>query len=104
MVDPRQSKVTTEGVAHEGIKASRAIWVRDKIFSVGFSKLSEREYGIWDPKDLSKPLARSSIDSASGSIMPFSLIEIRVFFFLQEKEMETLDCMKLWTMLHTFII
>jgi len=72
VVDPRQNKVASEAPdAHQGVKGSRAIWLKDRIFSVGFSKMSEREYCIWDSKDLSKPLLRQTIDSASGSIMPF---------------------------------
>jgi len=71
VVDPRQNKVAAEGEVHGGIKGSRAIWIKQKVFSVGFSKLSEREYAIWDPRDFSKPLNRTAIDSASGGIMPF---------------------------------
>jgi len=80
VIDPRANKVVGEGEAHQGIKASRAIWLRDKIFTVGFSKLSEREYAIWDSKDLSKPLSRQSIDSASGAIMPFFDKDTNVLF------------------------
>jgi coronin-1B/1C/6 len=71
VIDPRQSKVVSEVTCHEGIKGSRAIWIRDRIFTAGFSKGSEREFAIWDPKNISKPLATQSIDSASGSLMPF---------------------------------
>lgn len=73
VVDPRQNKVAAEGEGHAGVKGSRAIFLgrSDRIFSVGFSKGSEREFAIWDVKDLSKPLVRQSIDSGSGLIMPF---------------------------------
>jgi len=37
----------------------------------GFTKTSERETCIWDARDLSKPLVRSNLDSASGILMPF---------------------------------
>jgi coronin-1B/1C/6 len=50
------------------------------VFSVGFTKTSEREYAIWDPRDFSKPLARQSIDSASGLIMPFYDRDTNVLF------------------------
>jgi len=70
-IDPRTSKVAAEGEAHLGVKPGRAIWIRDKIFSCGFSKTSEREICFWDPKDLTKPLMRQAIDSASGGLMPF---------------------------------
>lgn len=71
--DPRIGKAAQEGEAHQGIKPSRAIFLgnKEKIFSTGFTKTSEREFCIWDPKDLSKPLVREQVDSASGLLMPF---------------------------------
>lgn len=71
IVDPRGNKVVAEGEAHQGVKGSRACWIKDKIFSTGFGKTSEREFCLWDPKDLSKPLLRNNIDTASGIFMPF---------------------------------
>lgn len=73
LIDPRQKKIAQETEAHQGVKGSRAIFLgkKEKIFSVGFTKTSEREYCIWDPKDLSKPLVRTNVDSASGILMPF---------------------------------
>lgn len=83
IVDPRSNIVAQEtGEAHGGIKGSRAIWLgnRDKIFSCGFTKTSEREFAIWDPKDLSKPLIRQSVDSAAGVLMPFYDNDTSVLF------------------------
>jgi len=58
--------------AHGGIKGCRAIWLSDtRVLSCGFSKTSEREYSLWDLKDMSKPLSKSMVDSASGLLMPF---------------------------------
>jgi len=73
IVDPRTGKVTSEAEAHLGVKASRVTYLgrKNKIFTVGFSKSSEREYAIWDPSNLAKPLIQQSIDSAAGLIMPF---------------------------------
>jgi len=73
VVDPRSGSVVQEAEAHQGIKGSRAIWLgnKEKIFSCGFTKTSEREYCLWDPKDMSKPLIRENVDSASGLLMPF---------------------------------
>jgi len=80
VVDPRQNKIAGEGQVHDGIKGSRAIWIKQRIFSVGFSKLSEREFAIWDSRDLSKALIRTPIDSASGGIMPFFDNDTNVLF------------------------
>lgn len=71
LIDPRAQNVIGTSDAHQGIKAFKAIWLRDKILTVGFSKQSEREFMLWDPKDISKPLTRQSLDSASGSVMSF---------------------------------
>jgi hypothetical protein len=36
-------------VGHQGAKPARAIYLRDgRIFSTGFSKMSERQYALWD--------------------------------------------------------
>mgnify|MGYP002712298191 CR=1 FL=1 len=44
---------------------------RNKIFTFGFSKTSERQYSIWDPSNLDKPIHSENIDTASGILMPF---------------------------------
>jgi len=43
----------------------------DKLFSMGFSKTSERQISIWDPKNLDQPLRSENIDTMSGILMPF---------------------------------
>lgn len=82
IVDPRSNSVAAEAEGHQGIKGSRAIWLgnREKIFSVGFTKTSEREYCLWDPKDMSKPVVRTSVDSAAGILMPFYDNDTSVLF------------------------
>jgi len=73
LVDARANKITLEVEAHQGTKAWRAVWCGklDKIFTVGSTKLSERQYMFWDPRNLTKPLVDSIIDVQSGLIMPF---------------------------------
>jgi len=73
VIDPRTNSVVAEAEAHQGVKGSRVVWLgnKEKIFSTGFTKTSEREFCIWDPKDMTKPLVRNSIDSASGLLLPF---------------------------------
>lgn len=73
VVDPRGNTVVAEAEGHQGVKGSRLTWLgtKEKIFSCGFTKTSEREYCLWDPRDFSKPLIRSAMDSASGVLMPF---------------------------------
>ncbi|KAM9991664.1 hypothetical protein ACTFIZ_005092 [Dictyostelium cf. discoideum] len=69
--DPRTNSIVNEVVCHQGVKNSRAIFAKDKVITVGFSKTSERELHIYDPRAFSTPLSAQVIDSASGLLMPF---------------------------------
>jgi coronin-1B/1C/6 len=80
--DPRTNSISADVEAHQGNKVFRVSWLgrRDNLFSVGFTKTSEREYAIWDPRNISSPLVRQNLDSASGLIMPFFDIDTNVLF------------------------
>lgn len=71
--DPRTEEVVHEVSPHTGIKGSRVLWLgsKNKFFTVGFGRTSERQYALFDPRDTSKPQAKANIDTASGQIMPF---------------------------------
>eukprot|EP01105_Mastigella_eilhardi_P019578 TRINITY_DN4620_c0_g1_i1.p1 TRINITY_DN4620_c0_g1~~TRINITY_DN4620_c0_g1_i1.p1 ORF type:complete len:454 (-),score=171.21 TRINITY_DN4620_c0_g1_i1:74-1435(-) len=73
IIDPRTTTTVHEAACHQGSKGMRVNWMGkyDKILTTGFSKNSEREFFIWDPKNMSEPLAHNMIDSMSGCIMPF---------------------------------
>lgn len=74
VVDPRSSSIAHDFEAHQGPKGFRSLYFSkpaERIFSVGFSKSSERQYSLWDVKNLSEPLATSNIDTAAGLLMPF---------------------------------
>eukprot|EP01120_Amphizonella_sp_Union-15-10_P015472 TRINITY_DN7973_c0_g3_i1.p1 TRINITY_DN7973_c0_g3~~TRINITY_DN7973_c0_g3_i1.p1 ORF type:complete len:475 (+),score=127.33 TRINITY_DN7973_c0_g3_i1:48-1427(+) len=74
IIDPRSQKVAQETTGHEGTKGARLTWLGKKelVFTVGFSKSSQRQFSIWDPKDISKPLVGpTNIDSSAGMLMPF---------------------------------
>ena len=67
-IDARSGEIVSEGNTHEGTKASRAIFVSDDdmIFTTGFSRMSERQWALRNPKDLSKPIKMETIDTGSG--------------------------------------
>lgn len=72
--DPRTNCIAGEAPAHQGVKGGRALWLgkHDKIYTVGFGQTSERQYFIFDPKNLSAPLVGPvNIDNSAGQIMPF---------------------------------
>jgi len=80
--DPRTQKVAAEAEAHQGVKGFRACWLgKDKIFTIGFTKTSEREFYIWDSRDMSKPLAKTNVDTGAGLVMPFFDYDTNVLFF-----------------------
>jgi len=81
LCDPRQNSIVAEAEGHVGIKGSRVTWLgSERLFSVGFSKTSEREFAIWDVKNMGTPLARQSIDTSSGLLMPFFDRDTSVLF------------------------
>jgi WD40 repeat protein len=73
LVDPRANKIIGDVEAHQGVKGMRVTFLgqRDKLFSMGFSKTSERQLSIWDPKNLTEPVRTENIDTMSGILMPF---------------------------------
>jgi len=81
LMDPRQNTVIGEGEAHQGVKGSRIVFLQqDRMFSTGFTKTSEREYCLWDQRDMTKPLQRFTVDSSSGLLMPFYDRDTNVLF------------------------
>jgi WD40 repeat protein len=73
VMDPRTNHIIAEVEAHAGVKGMRVAFLgaREKLFSMGFSKTSERQFSIWEPRKLHEPLRTENIDTAAGIIMPF---------------------------------
>jgi len=63
VIDPRSSAVVATTEVHYGAKGSRVVWLgnKERIFTNGFSKTSEREFKIWDARNLAEPLATNAI-------------------------------------------
>ncbi|EGD80680.1 coronin-2B [Salpingoeca rosetta] len=72
VIDPRANKVVQQGKGHQGAKASRVVWcgTLNHLFTTGFSRMNERQYGVWNPEDLSEPLKMEMIDISSGVLFP----------------------------------
>lgn len=72
--DIRSGKVISEGNGHTGAKPSRVVWLgnTDRIITTGFSKMSDRQVGVWDVNDIGKgPIGGFLvIDSSSGVLIP----------------------------------
>ncbi|XP_036402128.1 coronin-1A-like [Megalops cyprinoides] len=73
ILDPRKGTVITEkDKPHEGSRPVRAVFVSDgKILTTGFSRMSERQVALWDPKNFGEPLTLQELDTSSGVLLPF---------------------------------
>jgi len=73
VLDPRANAIIATVEAHPGIKGMRCLYLgnKEKLFTMGFSKTSERQFSLWDPRKLGESLRTENIDTASGIIMPF---------------------------------
>jgi len=72
--DPRANSLAGEVADHDGAKGFRVLWLtrKDLIFTAGFSKGSERQISIFDPRKLSTKLSSQKIDSSSSTLLPFA--------------------------------
>ncbi|PHH62161.1 hypothetical protein CDD81_7535 [Ophiocordyceps australis] len=71
--DVRQEKPVHEAPGHSGAKNSRAVWMgeHNRFATTGFSRMSERQVGLWEP-GRPEPIGNfSMLDSISGVCMPF---------------------------------
>lgn len=64
-------KVAMEAPGHAGAKNSRAVYLgSDRIATAGFGKMSDRQLGLWDVKNLSGPInGFTMLDQSAGVIM-----------------------------------
>ena len=73
--DIREEKIVSEGPAHTGAKNQRVVWLgnSDRLATTGFSKLSDRQIGIWDAFNIEKGDLGGfyTVDQSSGILMPF---------------------------------
>jgi coronin-1B/1C/6 len=70
-VDPRSGEVEEEALAHDGNKASRAIYLKNGlVFTTGFTKQSERQYSLRAPGHLDDPIVMVELDTSNGVMFP----------------------------------
>lgn len=72
--DVRQEKAAHVVPGHPGAKNSRVTWMGelDRIATTGFSRMSDRQLGLWDIRDPKEPIGGfEMLDSISGVCMPF---------------------------------
>eukprot|EP00903_Cladosiphon_okamuranus_P005452 g5437.t1 len=74
IMDARSPQVAQSvAMAHEGARSSKITFLgtKEKLLSVGFTKQSQRQFKVWDPRNLSKEIKKMDIDQAAGVILPF---------------------------------
>lgn len=74
LMDARTAAVANKiETAHEGAKSMKLTFLghMDKLVSVGFTRQSQRQFKIWDPRNTAAALEKVEIDQAAGVIMPF---------------------------------
>eukprot|EP00607_Mallomonas_marina_P009555 CAMPEP_0182418156 /NCGR_PEP_ID=MMETSP1167-20130531/2620_1 /TAXON_ID=2988 /ORGANISM="Mallomonas Sp, Strain CCMP3275" /LENGTH=427 /DNA_ID=CAMNT_0024592195 /DNA_START=286 /DNA_END=1569 /DNA_ORIENTATION=+ len=72
--DARTATVSTMiTTAHEGSKSTKMSYLGsfDKLVTIGFTRQSQRQFKIWDPRNTSEALKQVDVDQAAGVIMPF---------------------------------
>jgi len=72
--DVRQEKPAHVVPGHQGAKASRVTWMgdHDRVATTGFSKMSDRQLGLWDIREPKEPVGGfAMLDAISGVCMPF---------------------------------
>ncbi|XP_030439188.1 coronin-1C isoform X1 [Gopherus evgoodei] len=73
VIDPRKQEIVAEKErAHEGARPMRAIFLSDgNVFTTGFSRMSERQLALWNPKNMDEPIALHEMDTSNGVLLPF---------------------------------
>lgn len=68
--------------AHEGSKACKLTYCGrlDRLLTVGFTKHSQRQFRVWDPRDTSKPLKTQELDQSAGVMMPFFDVDTNMLY------------------------
>jgi WD40 repeat protein len=86
--DPRKDGPAMTTTTHEGAKSQKLCWLGDSqtILSCGFSKVNEREYGIWDTRDLSNPLIKKRLDDYAGVPFPYFDEDLKVLYIAGKGE------------------
>jgi coronin-1B/1C/6 len=60
-------------MAHQGVKGSRVCWLgdSDRLLTTGFSRTSDRQFAVFDLRNMAEPIKSENVDTMSGILMPF---------------------------------
>ncbi|VDN09792.1 unnamed protein product [Dibothriocephalus latus] len=72
IIDPRKGDILESGTCHEGKKPQQCVFLSDnRLFTTGFSRMSERQLALWDADNLNKHLCKQELDTSNGVLFPF---------------------------------
>ncbi|VDO10983.1 unnamed protein product [Rodentolepis nana] len=61
-----------KGICHEGKKPQMCVFLEDdRLFTTGFSRMSERQLALWDSGNLDDCLWRQDLDITNGVLFPY---------------------------------
>ncbi|XP_075915804.1 coronin-1C-like isoform X1 [Petromyzon marinus] len=82
VIDPRKGCTVAERMTpHEGIRPMRALFTRDDlVFTTGFTRMSERQFGLWDPKKFEEPITLQELDSSNGVLIPYYDMDTNIIY------------------------
>ncbi|XP_078476291.1 coronin-1C [Lampetra planeri] len=82
VIDPRKGCTIAERMTpHEGIRPMRALFTRDDlVFTTGFTRMSERQFGLWDPKKFEEPITLQELDSSNGVLIPYYDMDTNIIY------------------------
>ncbi|VDO04645.1 unnamed protein product [Rodentolepis nana] len=84
IIDPRKGTIlkasqeaniilfSADNICHQGTKPQQAIYLKDgRVFTTGFSPMSERQFAIWAKDDVETRLVEMDLDISNGIMFPF---------------------------------
>jgi len=80
--DPRAGSKVAETKDHEGSKSAHVQWMgrEDKIVTAGFTKSSERELALYDPRNLKGRLHTEKLENSSSALMLFADEDVNLLY------------------------
>ncbi|XP_046549809.1 LOW QUALITY PROTEIN: coronin-1C-like [Haliotis rubra] len=77
----RSGECLQEEPGHAGAKPAQVVYLKDGlIFTTGFSRMSERQYALWDEKDLSKAKEMNELDNSNGVMFPMYDADVNMVY------------------------
>ncbi|KAK4705031.1 coronin-7, partial [Phenoliferia sp. Uapishka_3] len=87
-VRSNSSSASMETAIHQGQKCSRHVWLgSDQIFTTGFSKMREREYALYDGRNLGKAIKSQRVDTGTAAFIPVADVERGIVYFAGKGDM-----------------